>query len=286
LTPSPHAQRPLGSFSAYLFDVDGTLVYPGRAIEGTPEALAALKRAGKRILIVTNNSTVSRAAMAAKLRGLGFPIEETDVGTAVVATAAFVAQERPGARVHVFGSQGLREELRRVGLQVVEDGVGAEYLVVGCDPDVSYDRLARALRVGLAGARMVAVNLDPYIYDPDGSFPGAAMFVGAIRAATGREPDVVVGKPSTLLLEEVLDILGLPASECLFVGDSLQTDVAGARAVGMPTLLVLTGVTDRAALAASAVQPDYVLDSAAELLAHLNRAADALGERSGGAARP
>jgi HAD superfamily hydrolase (TIGR01450 family) len=275
----------LGSYRAYLFDVDGTLMYPGRAIEGTADVLLALKRAGRRILIVTNNSTVSRAVMAARLRGLGFPIEESDVGTAVVATAAFVAQERPGARVHVLGSQGLREELRRVGLQVVEDGAGAEYLVIGCDPEVTYDRLARALRVALAGARVVAVNLDPFIYDPDGNFPGCGMFVGAIAAATGREPDVVVGKPSTLLLEEVLTLLGLPASECLFVGDSLQTDVAGARAVGMPSLLVLTGVTDRDTLAASPLQPEYVLDSAAELVAHLDPAADGLQQRSAGGVR-
>jgi ribonucleotide monophosphatase NagD (HAD superfamily) len=132
---------------------------------------------------------------------------------------------------------------------------------------------------------VVAVNLDPFIYDPEGNFPGCGMFVGAISAATGREPDVVVGKPSTLLLEEVLALLGLPASECLFVGDSLHTDVAGARAVGMPSLLVLTGVTDRAALAASPVQPEYVLQSAAELVAQLESAAGEPAARPAGGVR-
>src|SRR5439155_12004843 len=90
VTASP--PRPLAAFQAYLFDVDGTLVYPGQAIRGAAEALAALKRAGKRTLVVTNNSVFSRAEMAARLQGFGFPIEEADVATALVATAAFIAQ--------------------------------------------------------------------------------------------------------------------------------------------------------------------------------------------------
>src|SRR5207248_3720870 len=95
--------------------------------------------------------------------------------------------------------------------------------------------------------------------------------------------DVVVGKPSPLLLHEVLALLGLPASDCLFVGDSLATDALAAAAVGMPCLLVMTGVTDREMLAASDVRPAYVLDSLADLLAELPPAADvAAGARSTG----
>src|SRR5690242_9348322 len=118
---------------------------------GAPEALLALKAAGKRTLIVTNNSLFSRAEMAARLRGFGFPVTEADVATALVATAVYVAQEHPGARVHVLGSPGLRTELRQAGLEVVEDGVGAEYLVVGCDQAVDYQRLTRAVRLVEAG---------------------------------------------------------------------------------------------------------------------------------------
>ncbi len=272
MTSALSAQRSLGDYQAYLFDVDGTLIYPGRPIEGAIEAVLALKRASKRTLIVTNNSTLSRAGMAAKLRSFGFPIQESDVGTAVVATAVFIAQECPGARVQVLGSQGLRDELRRAGLEVRDDGAPVDYLVVGCDPEVTYERLARAMRAALAGARFIAVNQDRLIYDPQGSYPGSAMFVGAIRGATGREPDVVIGKPSSLLLQEVLVLLGLPASECLFIGDSLTTDVLAARAVGMPCLLVMTGVTDHATLRASDVQPDYVLESVGELVEYLEPA--------------
>src|SRR5207248_179871 len=159
----------------------------------------------------------SRAEMAARLQGFGFPIEEADVATALVATAAFIAQERPAARVHVLGSRGLRHELAQAGLVLDEDGAAAEYLVVGSDPEVSYERLTRALRVAEAGARIVAVNLDRSLPDPRGSFPGSAMFVGAIQGGTGRGPDVVIGKPSPRLLEEVLGLLALPAGECLFV---------------------------------------------------------------------
>ncbi len=258
--------RPLGDFQAYLFDVDGTLVYPRQAIQGAREALLALKRAGKRTLIVTNNSLLSRAEMAAKLQGFDFPIDESDIATAVVATAAFISQERPGARVQVLGSQGLRRELRQVGLEIVEDGREVDYLVVGCDTDVTYERLAFAMRAANAGARFVAVNQDQIIPDAHGGFPGSALFVGAIRGATGRDPDVVIGKPSVLLLEEVLTLLGLPAEECLFVGDSLMTDAPGARSVGMPCLLVLTGVTDGALLASAHPRPEYVLDSVEDLI--------------------
>jgi HAD superfamily hydrolase (TIGR01450 family) len=264
-TPVSPAHRPLDSYQAYLFDVDGTILYPERAIPGAAEALQALKQAGKRVLIVTNNSTTSRAGIVERLGRFGFPIEPGDVATAVVATARFISQERPGATVHVLGSQGLREELLLAGLQVVDGAAGAEYLAVGCDPQVTYARLTSGVQAAVAGARIVAVNLDGLIFDPHGSFPGGGTFVGAIQGASGRAPDVVVGKPSPLLLQETIGMLGLPAQECLFVGDSLAADVLAARAVGMPSVLVLSGVTRADQVPNGSDRPEYVLESVAEL---------------------
>jgi ribonucleotide monophosphatase NagD (HAD superfamily) len=96
-------RRALGAYAAYLFDVDGTLIYPERAVPGAAEALAALRSRGKVVLAVTNNSSLSRHELADRFRAFGLPLEDTEVFSALAATAQYIAHHSPGARVHVFG---------------------------------------------------------------------------------------------------------------------------------------------------------------------------------------
>ncbi len=257
--------RPLGGYAAYLFDVDGTLVYPDRAIPGVAQALSALKARGKRVLAVTNNSSLARHEIAERFRHLGLPLKDAEVFSALTATAQLVAHERPGARVHVFGNPGLRAEVKRLGL-VATDEVDADYLVVGNNRHVTYESLTRATRALLAGARFVAVNADrTYVGGDGGLVPGAGVFVAALERAVGRGPDVVVGKPSTTILHEAAESVGCQPADCLYVGDNPEADVAGAHAAGMDALLVLTGVTTDAETSGEA--PEHVLPSVADLAA-------------------
>src|SRR5437667_255379 len=121
-------RRRLDSYAAYLFDVDGTLVYHDHAVPGAAEALLALKARGKHVLAVTNNSSLSRHELAERFRQFGLPLEDHEVFSALVATAQLVAHEQPGARVHVFGNPGVAAELVRRGLTLTED-VDADYVV-------------------------------------------------------------------------------------------------------------------------------------------------------------
>jgi 4-nitrophenyl phosphatase len=255
--------RSLDSYSAYLFDVDGTLVYPGRAIPGAAEAVATLKAHGKAVLAVTNNSSYQRHELAERFRRFGLPLEDAEVFSALVATARFVAHERPGARVHVFGNSGLKAEIESTGLVVTED-TDADYVVVGIHQNLTYERLTRAMRVLLNGARFVAVNEDrAYIGRDGGLVPGAGVFVAALARAAGRRPDVIVGKPSVRILHEAAESVGHPPSECLYVGDNPEVDVPAAHMAGMDALLVLTGVA-RSAPDRHDV-PEHVLPSVADL---------------------
>ncbi len=186
--------------------------------------------------------------------------------SALVASARLIAHEQPGARVHVFGNPGLRSECERYGLRVT-DGVEADYVVVGNHRGITYDRLTTAMRALLGGARFVTVNMDRTYVGADGELvPGCGVFAAALERAVGRPPDVVVGKPSITLLCEAAESVGSPASECLYVGDNPEADVAGAHAAGMDALLVLTGVVTSAA--ESAARPEHVLPSVADLITY------------------
>jgi glycerol-1-phosphatase len=259
----PRPPRRLASYAAYLFDVDGTLTYHDRAVHGAPEALLALKAHGKSIVAVTNNSSLSQHQLAERFRRFGLPLEDHEVFSAMVATARLVAHEKPGARVYVFGHPGLRAEVERAGL-VLTDKAEADYVVVGNDTGITYKSLTTALRALLLGARFVAVNVDrTYVGSDGGLVPGAGVFVAALERGAGRPPDVVVGKPSITLLLEAAHSIGQSPADCLYTGDNLEADVAGAHAAGMDALLVLTGVASGAEEFHD--PPEHVLPSVADL---------------------
>ncbi|MBI3979321.1 MAG: HAD-IIA family hydrolase [Chloroflexi bacterium] len=259
------ADRPLNAYPAYLFDLDGTLIYGPAPVPGAAAAVRGVRAAGRRVLVVTNNSMLSVHAIQRRLLDHGLEVAPDEIVTTVEATARFLAREHPGAGVFVFGSQALEEALARQGLRPLPDERGAEVVVVGTDRRLSYGRLTSAVRAVLAGARFVASNVDRIIIEDGERYPGAAAMLGAIAGVAGREPDAVVGKPSPILPTDALARLDLPPEECLFVGDSLITDLPAARAAGMPMLLVLSGVTSSADLARVPHPPEYVLNSVAPL---------------------
>ncbi len=255
-------RRHIDSYAAYLFDVDGTLLYHDHAVPGAAEALQALKARGKHVLAVTNNSSLSRHELAERFREFGLPLEDHEVFSALVATAQLVAHERPGARVHVFGNPGVAAELERRGLSLTDD-LDADYVVVGNHRGISYDKLTVAMRALLNGARFVAINVDrTYVGEDGGLVPGAGVFVAALERAVSRPPDVVVGKPSVTLLHEAAESIDQPPEACLYVGDNPEADIVGAHAAGMDAALVLTGVAATGDGAADA--PEHVLPSVAD----------------------
>jgi HAD superfamily hydrolase (TIGR01450 family) len=252
--------RSLTDYAAYLFDIDGTLLRPGSTIPGAAEALLALKANGKAIRAVTNNSRMAHHVVAENFRRHGLPLDDDEVFSALRATAQLIAEEKPGATVFPFGANGLIFELEAAGLTVT-DRHDAEYVVAGYFPEITLAAMTGAMRAILNGARFVAINTDRRYVGADGPIPGAGAFVAAIERAAGREPDVVVGKPSITIVAEAVASVGLPPADCLFIGDNIETDVLAAHAVGLPALLVWTGVSTPADLAASGVEVAHVAES-------------------------
>jgi len=248
----------------FIIDIDGVVGKSKTPIAEGVKAVKKLKEMGKKIIFVSNNSTRSRRILLERLRSFGLDVSEDEILVATYATARFIAREKPGARVFTTGERGLIEELELAGLKLVEYNE-AEYLVVGSNRGINFELMTKALRACLRGTRYVATNPDRVFPSEDGPIPGTGMIIGALYWMTGKEPDVIVGKPSKVIMEEALKILGLKASEVAVVGDQIDVDGAAGKAIGAETVLVLTGVTTRENLQQMierhGLEPDYVLDS-------------------------
>jgi len=257
--------HPLLEKKGFIVDVDGVV---GRGETPIPEGVKAvnrLKKLGKRIVFVSNNSTRSRKVLYERLRGFGLDVNEREIIVTTHATAKYIADEQRGARVYTTGEEGLKDELRLAGLEIV-DHSEAEYLVVGLNRKLTYGIIRNALRACLRDEiRYIATNPDRLYPAEDGPIPGTGMLIGALYWMTGREPDVIVGKPSRVIMEQALDILDLEGSEVAVVGDQFDVDIPAGKEIHADTALVLTGVTTRENLEMLkrryGIEPDYVMES-------------------------
>jgi 4-nitrophenyl phosphatase len=248
-----------------IVDLDGTVYRGGELIPGAAAGVCALRDAGVRVVFVSNNPARSPRGFAEKLRGMGVPAEPGEVVTSGTVTAEYLAAEHPDDRFFVVGEQGLVEQLLDADLALTDDTGAADALVASYDRGFEYGDLVDALRVlGRDDTRFFGTDPDRTIPSGDGGLvPGSGAIVGAIAHVVEREPDAVLGKPSEQAARAALDRVEVSASDCLVVGDRLDTDVAMGERAGATTVLVRTGVTDDRALDASAVEPDHVLDSLA-----------------------
>jgi 4-nitrophenyl phosphatase len=243
------------TYRAYLFDLDGTLFRGSWVIPGAPEVLAELRRRGALIRYLTNNSGATRAQFVSKLTGMGFEASENETLGSGYGTARLLARE--GVKnVFAVGEPGLVQTLRDAGIAVVNaltNGIvtpnapdETDAVVVGICRHFDYSLLNAAMQRIRRGARFVATNPDTtYPMEGDTLVPGAGSLVAAVAACSEQEP-LVVGKPSSYLVEMALEEAGLRPEEALVVGDRRDTDIACGLAAGCPTFLVLTGVTKSA----------------------------------------
>jgi glycerol-1-phosphatase len=234
---------------ALLFDLDGTLFRGGTALPGAPEALAAAARAGSRLGYLTNNGSRNAAQVAEHLRALGFAAEEREVVTSGQAAARLLADRlAPGSAVLVVGTPALAGLMSDAGLAIAARAEESKAVVQGHSPDTAWRDLAEACLAIQAGALWVACNVDATLPDERGELPGNGSMVAALVTATERQP-LVAGKPEAALYQEA--VRRTHARNALMVGDRLGTDIAGANAVGLASLLVLTGVSHPATVLAA-----------------------------------
>ena len=250
-------------YDAILLDLDGVLYRWPDPIPGSPEAVARLRAAGKRLAFVTNNSSRTPAQVAERLTSIGIAAAPAEVATSALAIAALLG-ERGIRSAFVVGEDGLRAALADRGIRTEDAPDGrVDAVVVGFDRGADYAKLRDASVLVERGASLVASNADPSFPAPRGeAWPGAGALLAAIETTTGVRAEVV-GKPHAPLFERALEAAG--GGRPLVVGDRLDTDIAGAARLGWDSALVLTGSTGRADLASAAWRPTFVLDALADL---------------------
>jgi HAD superfamily hydrolase (TIGR01457 family) len=242
-------------YDAFLFDLDGVLYRSDDPIEHAADAVERLRELGRRPVFMTNNSSRTPEQVAEKLRRVGIEASEDEIVGSAIATAE-VLRERGVSTAFVIGEDGVLQALHDVGIDVVgTDARSADAVVVGWDRGITYDKLRTAALLVERGAPLVATNGDVSYPAPDGLWPGAGALLAAVVATTGSEP-TIIGKPHAPLFEAACRRAG--GGRPLVVGDRLDTDIAGAAALGLDSLLVLTGISTRADLDASDVRPTYL----------------------------
>lgn len=253
-------------YSAYLFDLDGTIYLGDTLLPQAAETIAALRSAGRRTIFLSNNPTKTRKEYAAKLTRLGIPTSVDDIVHSSFILVQWLLREAPTARLFVVGEEPLKHDLREAGFELSEKAGEIDIVVASFDRTLVYHKLQVAFDAIRAGARLVGTNPDRYCPVPGGGQPDAAAIIAAIEACTGVICDPIVGKPSPIMVATVLSLLDLPPERCVMVGDRLETDIKMGLDAGMATCLVLTGDATREKLAASGLQPTLVIDQIGELL--------------------
>lgn len=271
--------HPAPDIRVYIFDLDGVLYRGSEAVDGAAESLTALRaRAdGPRLFFLTNNSSQPRREYVEKLTGMGMFCSEDEMVTSSSATAFYltnILQAPAGQTVLCVGGDGIRDEMNRAGYTVVRtdepevEGQKIDFVVAGMDRNFNYQTLYRAQQAILRGATFLATNRDgQYPIEGGKVTPGGGAMVAAIEACTDTSP-VVLGKPEPLGLEAVLQMAGCAPHEALFVGDRLDTDILCGNRVGVPTALVLTGVTTegKARAATGDLKPGRIIHTLRDLL--------------------
>lgn len=255
----------LHKYRAVVFDMDGVLYRGKMPLPGVSELFALLEARGIAYACATNNATLTPLEFSQKLADMGIRMAAERIVTSPVATRSYLEHRAPRATpVYCVGMNGLREALFGDGY-FIEDDHKPSYVVVGMDFQVTYPQLRRACLHIRAGAQFIGTNPDTTFPAEDGIVPGCGAILALLRAGSEQEP-YIIGKPGPALFEASIELLQAQPASTLTVGDRLDTDIAGARAAGLDSALILTGVTSREALASSELQPDLVFENLPALI--------------------
>lgn len=247
----------------FLIDMDGVIYRGKELVPGADHFIDELQRRDIPFAFLTNNSRWTRRDVVARLGRMGIRVQEKHVFTCAMATARFLAMQRPNGTAFVIGEGGLLQALHQNGYAIVDDS--PHYVVVGEGRTINIEACDAAVNMILRGARLIATNLDPNCPTAGGMRSGCGAMVALLETATGVKA-FSVGKPSPVMMRMARKELGLTTAETTIIGDTMETDILGGVSMGYRTVLVLTGSTRREDLARYAYKPDQVAGSIAELI--------------------
>jgi len=251
----------------FLLDMDGTFYLGERLLEGALEFIDVLHQQGREYLFLTNNSSKDSGQYVEKITRLGLPVSRDRILTSGEATAMHIQSQKTGARVYVVGTSALENEFRERGFPLTDEA--PDFAVLGFDPTLTYAKLWKLCDLVRAGTPYIATHPDYNCPTETGFMPDIGATIAFVRASTGREPDLIVGKPNRLFVEKAAERTGVPLSAMCMIGDRLYTDIALGATAGIPTILVLSGETQADEVAASPHQPSYVFQNLGAVAEHL-----------------
>jgi 4-nitrophenyl phosphatase len=245
------------AYKGYLIDLDGTMYRGTERIHEAVEFVKRLNELDLPYLFVTNNSSKTKRQVAEVLKGFDIPATSEHVFTTSMATASYISNLRENANVYCIGEDGIREALTERGLKLVDKN--PEYVVMGIDRSITYEKLAKACLFVRNGATFISTNGDIALPTERGLLPGNGSLTSVITVSTQTDP-IFIGKPEAIIMEMALETLGTTKEETLMIGDNYQTDILAGIRTGLDTLLVHTGVTTKKHLEDIEIHPTYTVD--------------------------
>src|SRR5688572_4680098 len=242
----------------FLIDMDGVIYRERQLIPGAERFIAQVLDRDVPFAFLTNNSQRTRRDVVTKLARMGIGVSESHIFTCAMATARFLAAQKPGGTALVIGEGGLLQALHTNGYAIVDDD--PDYVVVGEGRTFNMEIVERAVRMILRGSKLIATNMDPNCPTAHGLRPGCGSIVAMLETATGLAA-LSVGKPSPVMMRAARRELALATDETIMIGDTLETDILGGVQMGYRTVLALTGSTRATDLARYAYRPDLMIDS-------------------------
>lgn len=249
--------------TGFIADMDGVLYHGNRLLPGAKRFVRWLKSEHKKYLFLTNSSERSPRELREKLARLGMEVAEEHFYTSALATAAFLASQKPGGSAYVIGDTGITNALYEAGFTM--NDVNPDYVVVAETHTYNYERITKAVNLVLKGAKLIGTNPDLTGPIEGGIVPATGALIAPIELATGCKA-YFVGKPNPLIMRHALKKLGCQREDAVIIGDRMDTDIIAGIESEIETVLVLTGVTTEPDLHRFAYQPGLVLRNVGEIV--------------------
>lgn len=248
--------------NAFICDMDGVIYHGNRIIPNVPEFVRWLRENGKDFLFLTNSSERSPRELAQKLGRMGLEVDESHFYTSALATASFLASQCNGGSVYVIGEPGLTFALYEAGFSM--NDVNPDYVVFGETRSLNYEKIEKAVKLVMNGAKLIGTNSDLTAPAENGIIPACRALVSPIEMTTGKSA-YFVGKPNPLMMRHALKKLGCHRVDAAIIGDRMDTDIVAGIESELDTVLVLSGVSTLETVNKFPYRPKYILRDVGEL---------------------
>jgi len=251
------------SKSGFIIDMDGVIYHGNMLLPGVTEFLAWLENSGKKYLFLTNSPERTPKELHEKLARLGINVGEDHFYTSALATASFLANQKPNGSAYIIGDAGLIHAMYSAGFTV--NNVNPDYVVVGDTHSYNFEKIELAVNLVIRGAKLIGTNPDVSGPVENGITPSTKALIAPIEIATGKKA-YYVGKPNPLMMRIALKRLGVKREDTIVIGDRMDTDVICGLESEIDTLLVLSGITDRKGIDQFPYRPQYILSGVKDLV--------------------